>query len=294
MTNAILFIVVTLVWGASWIMYMFQLGMVPPEASVVYRFGSVALLMFLWALLKGHRFRFSAKEHLLMALQGACLFSINFLFIYNSAFYLSTGLVSVVFSTASIMTLLLNALLLKIRPAPRVLIGACLGALGILVIFWPELEGFSPAGGSGLGLLLSLAGTACFSLGGMVSARSQAAGISVQEGMPWAMLYGTLLLCVYMVITGTKFSFDPRLPYVASLLYLVIFATLVGFAAYFALLRRVNPERASYVTVLIPLVALALSTLFEGYQWTLLAGLGVVLILVGNVLVLGRPKAAAD
>ena len=103
MTNAILFLVVTLVWGSTWVMYKFQLGVVPPEVSLVYRFVLVAGLLFIWALLRGQRIRFSLREHLLMALQGGLLFSINFLFVYNSAFYLSTGLIAVVFSTASMV-----------------------------------------------------------------------------------------------------------------------------------------------------------------------------------------------
>lgn len=291
MINAILFLVVTLVWGSTWIMYKFQLGVVPPEVSLVYRFVLVAGLMFIWALLRGQRIRFSLQEHLLMALQGGLLFSINFLFVYNSAFYLSTGLIAVIFSTASIMTLLFSALLLKTRPPFQVLLGAGLGAMGIVAIFWPELERFSLGSGAGLGLIL--AGTACFAVGSMVSARSQAAGLSMQASMPWCALYGSILLLCYMLATGKNFNFDPRIPYVASSLFLIIFSTLVGFYAYFRLLGRTSPERASYVTVLLPLVALSLSTMFEGYEWTGLAFLGVVLILAGNVLVMKRPRAGA-
>ena len=107
-----------------------------------------------------------------------------------------------------------------------------------------------------------------------------------------AMAYGTLLLSLFVLVRGASFGFDPRLPYVGSLLYLAAFGSVVAFACYFALLGRIGPERSAYATVLFPIVALIISTLFEGYQWSAAALAGVALTLVGNLLVLSRPRAA--
>jgi drug/metabolite transporter (DMT)-like permease len=157
-------------------------------------------------------------------------------------------------------------------------------------VFWPEIANFSLASGAGLGLLLALGGTASFSFGGLVAARNQAAGLSVRGSTAWAMAYGTLLLSLFVVVRGARFTFDPAFAYVGSLLYLAVFGSVVAFACYFALLARIGPERSAYATVLFPIVALIVSTLFEGYQWTALALAGVALTLAGNLLVLTRPR----
>jgi drug/metabolite transporter (DMT)-like permease len=228
-----------------------------------------------------------------MALQGSLIFSTNFFLFYLAAAYITTGLISVVFSTASALTLLFNALLLRRPPPPRVLLGAALGVFGISIIFWPEVGGFATASGAGLGLLLSIGGKICFSLGSIVSARNQAAGLSMRGSTAWAMAYGVILLSVFVIANGKSFKFNPELPYVVSLLYLSVFASVIGFVSYFTLLGRINAERAAYATVLFPIVALSISTLFEGYQWTAVAFIGVLLTLTGNVFVLMQPRPAA-
>lgn len=292
MTDLLLYAAVVLIWGTTWIMIKFQLGVVAPEVSVAYRFALAALLVFLWAAARRLPLRFGPRDHLFIALQGALIFSTNFFLFYLAAVDLTTGLLALVFSTSSALTLLFNALLLRRLPAPRVALGALLGIAGIALVFSPELAGFTLTSGAGLGLLLSLGGTVCFALGGLVTARNQAAGLSVRGSTAWAMAYGTLLLTLYAFLRGAPLGFDPAFAYLGSLLYLAVFGSVVAFACYFALLGRIGPERAAYATVLFPLVALTISTLFEGYRWTPEAGLGAALTLIGNVLVLIRPGGA--
>lgn len=275
-------------------MIKFQLGVVSPEASVFYRMGSAAVLMLGWAAVRRLPLRFSLHDHLFMALQGFLIFSTNFYLFYMATSYLTTGLISVVFSTASAQTLLFIALLQRRSPPRRVLLGAILGIFGISVIFWPELKGLATHSGAGRGLLLSIGGTACFSLGSIVSARNRAAGLSMRISTAFGMVYGAIFLFVFAVVNGVSFNFDPRLPYIGSMLYLTVIASVLGFAFYFTLLERIQAERATYATVLFPIVALTISTLFEGYHWTAVAFLGVLLTLTGNVFVLTRPQPAAD
>jgi len=290
--TALIYLTLVLVWGSTWLMITFQLGVVPPETSVAYRFAIATLFMFGWVVLRGLPLRFSLRDHLFIALQGALIFSTNFFLFYLAAQYLATGLLAIVFSTSSAMTMLLSSLVHRRAPSVRALTGAGLGTLGLVVIFWPELAGVSFSGGAVAGLLLSLGGTASFSLGGLVSARNQMAGLSVRGSTAWAMAYGVLLLTIYVLLRERAFTFDPSFAYVGSLLYLAIVGSVIAFACYFALLGRIGAERTAYATVLFPVVALVLSTLFEGYAWSLTAFFGVLLTLGGNLLVLHRPAAA--
>jgi len=293
MTTVLLFVGVVFIWGSTWLAVKFQVGNVPPEASVAYRMGIAAIFMFGWVLVRRLPLKFSLHAHLYMVLQGALIFSTNFFLFYHAAAYMTTGLIAVVFSTASAMTLLVNAILMRRSPSVRVLLGAALGVLGISIVFWPELARFSLASSAGLGVILSFGGTLCFSLGSIVSARNRKAGLSVSGNTAWAMLYGTALLICFLFFSGKHFVFDARAAYVVSLMYLSIIGSVVAFAAYFALLGRIDAERAAYATVLFPIVALTLSTFFEDYHWTGIAVTGVLLTLTGNVLVLKQPRVSA-
>ena len=285
MTDFLLYLAVVVIWGTTWIMIKFQLGVVAPEVSIAYRFALAAVLVFAWAAARRLPLRFGWRDHLFIALQGALIFSTNFFLFYLAAVDLATGLLALVFSTGSVLTLLFNSLLRRRLPGLRIALGGLLGVAGIALVFWPELAAFEPTAGAGRGLLLSLGGTACFALGGLVTARNQAAGLSVRGSTAWAMAYGTLLLVVYVSLRGAPWAFDSSFAYVGSLLYLAVLGSVVAFACYFALLGRIGPERAAYATVLFPLVALTISTLFEDYQWTAMAGAGVLLTLLGNLLV---------
>jgi drug/metabolite transporter (DMT)-like permease len=270
-------------------MVKFQLGVVPPEASIAYRIGIAAICMFIWATLRKASLKFPLKEHFFLALQGSLIFSCNFIFFYWATHYLTTGLIAVVCSTATIWVMIFNTLMLHRPPTLRVMGGAVLGICGIATVFYPELASLTLGSAAGRGLLLSIGGTLCFAMGSIVSQRNQRAGFPAQSNIAWAMFYGMLLLTFFLMLKGQKPVFDFRWSYIASLFYLTFFASVVAFLAYFALLRRVTSERAAYVTVLLPIVALGLSTVFEGYQWSVAALLGVVMILSGNVLVLASP-----
>lgn len=289
MTNLALYLVVVLVWGSSWIMIRFQIGIVPPEASIIYRFAIASVLMFAWVVFHRLPLRFSLRDHLFIAAQGALIFCINFFLFYHAAAYLTTGLIAMVMSTASIMTMLFTTVLTGRLPALRALAGAACGAVGIGIIFWPELAGFASGQTSMFGLFLSIGATASFAAGGMIAGRNHAAGLSVRGSTAWAMAYGVALMTVFAVFNGTEFTVEPTPRYLGSLMYLSVIGSMIAFACYFALLGRVGAERSSYATVLFPVVALTISTLFEGYQWAPAGVFGVLLTLAGNVLVLSHP-----
>ena len=291
MANLLLYLAVVMIWGTTWIVIPFQIGVVPAEVSVAWRFILASAIMFAWVLLRRLPLRVRPRDHLFLALQGVLIFSTNFFLLYLAAQWLTTGIIAVVFSTASVLTMLFNALLHRRLPPGRVALGAVCGAFGVGLIFWPELAGLGLDSEIGAGLLLCVAGTSSFALGGIVTARNRTAGLPVRGGTAWAMAWGALWLSTLALLRGQPFTWDPSVTWLGSLFWLAVVGSVVAFAAYFALLGRIGTDRAAYATVLFPVVALSLSTVFEGYQWTAAAGLGVLLTLAGNLLVLGGPRA---
>jgi drug/metabolite transporter (DMT)-like permease len=294
MSTIVLYTVVVFIWGSAWLAVKFQVGVVPVEVSVAYRIGIAALCMFSWAAIKGWRLRFPLVHHRYLALQGAMIFSCNFIFFYLAATHLTTGLIAVLFSTASALTILINAFLQRRWPEAKVVFGATLGVIGIAIVFHPELAAFRLDSGAGRGLMQTLAGTLCFCFGSILAGRNHRAGLPLCGATAWAMFYGLVLLITFAGLRGSPWIFEWTLAYGASLFYLAIFGSVIAFAAYFLLLARIEAEKAAYSTVLFPAVALSLSTLFEGYRWTWSAICGILLIFIGNILVLQRGRSAID
>ena len=286
MSNGFLYLATVAIWGSSWLGIKLQLGVVAPEMSVAYRFVVASALLLGWCWLRGLRMRFSAREHLFIALQGLPLFSVNYILFYFASAYLTSGLVAVAFSTIVVMNIGFGALLLGRPVRPRVAAGAILGLGGLSLVFWEDLARFDLDSAGLIGLGLSLIATMSASLGNVASARNQRAGIPVVQSNAFGMVYGALFTLLAAAIQGVPLTFDPSPVYVGALLYLALFASVFGFGAYLTLLGRIGPDRAAYASVVFPIVALGLSTVFEGFEWTLPAFAGVFLVLAGNVLVL--------
>ena len=292
MANAALYIVTVLIWGSSWFVVTFQLGVVPPEISVAYRFAFAGLVLLAFCLATGRRLRFAPRQHLAMAVQGVLMFAINYTLIYFAASRITTGLIAVMFSTIIVFNILFGALLFRSRVRPQVALGALFGVAGTVLVFAHELAGFDVESRRFTGIVLSLLAVALASLGNMMSVRNQAAGLPVVQTNAYSMLYAGILVMVVALLRGLPIVFDPSPAYVGSFLFLAIFATAIGFGGYLTLLGRMGADRAAYIMVLFPIVALAMSTAFEGFRWSAEAGAGVALVLLGNLLTLMRLPAA--
>jgi len=289
--NLFLYLLTVLVWGSTWIAIKLQLGVVAIPVSIFYRFALAALLMLAGLAALRRLQRLDRRGHLLCLGQGVCLFCLNFLCFYSATQWISSGLVSVVFSAATIWNALNARLWFGTPIAPRIMVGGVFGLCGLALLFWPELAGQQASHETLLGLGLALLGTLCFSTGNMLSSAQQRAGIGPLTGNAYSMLYGSLVLLAGCLLSGQPFAFDPAPAYVGALLYLVFIGSIVGFTAYLTLVGRLGPSRAAYCTVLFPVVALAISTVAEGYRWTLPAVAGLALVMLGNVLVFARRGA---
>lgn len=288
MTNALLYIATVLIWGSTWIAIKFQLGTISEEVSIAYRFGLASLILMVWCLIRAKPLRFSLQNHLWMAALGGCLFSGNYLFMYLATGHIPSGLVSVVFCTMVIMNIVLSRLFFNTKIQPRVLIGGALGMSGIALVFSPEVTTFDFSDQGAIGLVLVLCGTFVASLGNMISSRNQKSGIPVLQANAWGMGYGALFMMIAAIVQGKEFGFDASAGYIGSLLYLSFFGSVVAFGCYLTLLGRIGAEKAVYSIVLFPIIALSISTFYEGYNWPHEAVIGVALVLWGNLLVLTK------
>jgi drug/metabolite transporter (DMT)-like permease len=285
--TSLIYAVVVLIWGTTWFTIKFQLGVVAPEVSLVYRFGLAAACVFLYARATGSPLVLSLRDHRMVALQGATLFCLNYWMTYLSTQYLTSGLVAVLFTSIIFFNLVNGRLIFNTPIERRVLVAAGAGVLGVALLFLPELQAALHDPTIARGAALALVATYVASLGNMAASRNTRAGLPVVTVNAYGLAYGTLGLAAIAAIRGTPVEFDPRLPYVLSLFYLSLAGTALAFGLYLALIKRIGASRAAYSSVLFPVVALAVSTLFEGYAWSLPAIVGLAVLVAGNALALG-------
>ena len=288
MKNAILYITTVLIWGSTWLAIEFQLGETAVLASVFYRFSIAALIMWAYCLTFKVNMTYGLKDHGFIGLMALFNFSLNYVLIYQSQQYLTSAMTCIVFSTMLLMNIINTRLFFGDKIASKVWLGALLGLGGLVVLFWNELG--ESQSDTWLGLSLGLAATLTASFGNMVSVRNSRSGVNVLAANAWGMLYGSLALGLMMIVLGTDFAISWQSDYLISLLYLAIFGTVIAFATYYILLNEMGPGKASYVIVLFPVVAVVLSSLFEGFVWTGYTFTGFVLVLLGNAVILAPEK----
>jgi drug/metabolite transporter (DMT)-like permease len=291
MKNNLLYVVTVIIWGSTWIGIKFQLGTVDPMVSVVYRFALSAFLLLLFCKMRGLNLRFSVKEHTFMALLGLLLFSVNYWLVYVAEVYLTSGLVAVLFSSIVFMNIANGALFLGTPVEKKMVAGAVVGILGIGLIFMHEIESFDLTDKSLLGLALGFSSVLLASFGNITSARNSKHNIPVLQANAFGMGYGALALAILALGLGKEFSFSATLPYMTSLMYLAVFGSIIAFTSYLTLIKSIGADKASYSIMVVPVVALIISSFFEGYVWSFSAIAGLILVVGGNFLALYRRSA---
>ena len=281
-----LFAITTAIWGSTWLAITFQLGVVEPQVSVVYRFALAAGILFAWCRASGQKLGFPLRTQAWLAAQGATLFGLNYVGIYIAERYVASGLVAVAFSTFVFMVPVGARLAFGAAVSPRILIGAVLGVAGVALLFFPELRGAAEESNTSLGIAYALGSTAIAAIGNLITLRLQRDSVPTVSGTAWGMSYGALTAALVCVVDKSTWVFEWTTAYLASLFYLALLGSIIAFGAYFRLVELVGAGRASFTAISTPVVAMVLSTAFEGYRWTATAAMGAALAVAGNYLAL--------
>ena len=287
MLNVLLYSGAALIWGSTWLAIKLQLTQVPPILSVGYRFCLAAVILFIYCTITGKSLKFSRRDHFFMAVQGLALFGLGYCGSYLSSRYLTSGLVAVIWSSIMLWNIL-NLRIFMAQPVDgRAFSGGIVGMMGICVLFWRDLLAFEATSGL-IGLTIGLLGTYLCSIGNVVGARNAKYGVPVTQANAYGMAYGGLLtICIHMGLGG-QFTMSWTLGYLGPMLYLTVFGSIIAFGCYMLLIGRIGADRAAYVMLISPVLALVLSTLFEDYHWDLSAWVGLVLVLMGNMVLINK------
>jgi drug/metabolite transporter (DMT)-like permease len=290
--SASLYIATVVIWGSTFYAIKFQLGVVAAEVSIMYRFGLASILLLLFCFITKKNLRYSVTEHVFIFLQGLFLFSLNYLIVYWVTETLTSGIVALIFSTVILSNIVNGAVFLRTPVSLNVVFGAFVGILGVAAIFWSEVSSIENNSATWHALWFCLIATYLASLGNILSVRNQLNKLPVLQTNALGMGYGALILFIYALCNGASFNYDPSMGYTLSLLYLCIFGSIFAFGSYLTLIGRIGADKTAYMSVLFPVVALSISTVFESYHWSMLAIGGFVLTQIGNYLVLKTARTS--
>lgn len=283
---ALPFLLVALIWGSTWLVIKDQLAAAPPSWSVTYRFAIAAVGMFALAAATGCRLRLPLRGHLLALAIGLAQFCINFNLVYRAELHLTSGIVAVLFGLLMLPNALLGRAFLGQEITPRFIAGSLLGLGGIILLLLHEANEAPPTGKVWLGVILTAIGILSASSANVMQATRAVRRHDLLALLAWAMAWGALADALFALMTAGPPVIPASARYWGGVAYLAIIGSVVTFPLYFRLIRDLGPGRAAYNGVLVPVVAMALSTVFEGYRWSALAALGAALALIGMVIAL--------
>jgi drug/metabolite transporter (DMT)-like permease len=285
------FLLITLIWSSTWIVIKGQLGVVPPVWSVSYRFLIAGVTMMAIARIAGMSLGIG-RAHGLAALLGLLQFVLNYNFVYASELHITSGLAAVVFALLVVPNALLAWLFFGEKVGARFMLGSAVAMAGVGLLFLQEIRSSpTPTAEVLAGLGLALAAVLAASVSNVMQLAGGMKSRPVGPMLGWAMLYGGLMDAAFAWASHGAPVFETRLSYWLELVYLGVIASALAFWLYYRIIRQIGPARAAWSSVLIPILAMAISTLFEGYRWSALAIGGGLLAVAGLLIALRSGKA---
>ena len=285
------FIIFTGIWGSTWIVIRDQLGTVPPQWSVAYRFLIAAAAMAVVTKVRGESLRLGREGLAAAATLGVLQFVVNFNFVYLAEQHITSGLVATVFALLVIPNSLLGWAFLGHKPSPRFVFSSVIAIAGVGLLFAHELAE-NPSGARVIlvGIGWTLIGVLGASAANVYQAREKVKRFHLFTLLAWAMLFGAAFDAGIAFALHGPPVVEARLGYWLGLAYLALFASALAFSLYLPVVRKIGPGKAAYSSVLVPVIAMSFSTALEGYRWTWMTALGAALVLGGMIAALSRGK----
>jgi drug/metabolite transporter (DMT)-like permease len=288
--NSILFIIPSLIWGSTWYVIKFQLGKVDPVMSVAYRFFLASAILIILCLAFRQNMIFSYKKHLLFILQGILLFGLNYWLVYLAEQQVTSGLIAVIFSLVVFTNAIFGAVFIRAKITWKIALGGILAVMGTALMFKREVSMLFGTGVVISAIIMGFAALILASLGNVLSAYSQKKMLPLMQANAYSMMYGALVVFIIGLIMGKKINFESSSSYLISLTYLAIFGSIVAFSSYLKIIGRIGPAKGSYALVMVPVIAMIFSTIFESYKWQESALLGMPILLMGNMIAMDKLK----
>lgn len=287
--NMFLFSICSLIWGTTWFAIKFQVDSTSAIVGVFYRFLIAAIIMFLInVIFIKKNLKFPWENHKFFILQGLFNFCLNYILTYISEKSISSGLVAVTFSTLIYFNMFGMRIFYKKEITKNIIYGAILGFMGMILLFWKEIANFNADQVTIIGIIIGIVATLFASIGNMFAYRNHQLKIPVMTFNAYGMLYGAGFSLILGLFMGESFVFPTTPSFLLSLGYLSLFGTVIAFYAYQTLVGTIGADRAAYTSIINPVIAMLISSVFENIVFTPQLFIGILLCFAGNVVALRK------
>jgi drug/metabolite transporter (DMT)-like permease len=284
------FLICSVIWGITWIAIKYQIHSINGSAAVFYRFFCASLIMFALCFYNKENLNFNKSFHFRFISQGFFMFCLNFILTYWATSMASSALVALAFTSLIFFNMFGARIFFNTPFEKKVTYGAIISFLGMALITLNEYEHIAALPLSVWGFLLSVLATLSASAGNLISTNNRRLKIPILANNAWGMFYGSAFTLIFCLFMHKDLSITWSWPFAISFFYLAVFGTVISFWSYLKLIDIVGPTKAAFTSVLSPVIALGVSTVFENFQWSFILFFGVALSITGNIIALVKLK----
>lgn len=278
----LIYILLCLIWGSSWIAIKKSMTDITPLYSLTLRFIISTLILYPLIFYKKLKLPASLKEFLILGLPGLFMYGFHYALVYFAELSIDSSLMSVLFASFPLFVGLLSYLFLKEEKLTlKIWLGIILGFLGVLVI---SIGSLKTSGKIFEGTLLGIVGVVAAAIG-MIIHKANHVKKDILVSVTVQMTLGGIPLLLAALIFEDYSAISISAVSAGSILYLAVFSTVIAFLSYYYLMARVTAVVASSTAYVTPLVAIFIGMVFFGESMTGFIIAGAVLILLGCFLI---------
>jgi drug/metabolite transporter (DMT)-like permease len=274
------FALVYVFWGSTYLGIRVAVERVPPILLAGVRFSVAGSLMLAFCALTGRRVAVTRRQFAQLATIGFILLGVANAALAWSELYVPTGLAALIVAIVPIWFLLIERFILPTgdRVTASAVGGVALGALGVVVLFWPKVSGGHTLGWMQLVACVGLLGSSfCWAFGSVLSRRWKVP-VDPLAASAWQMLTAGVIDTSVGLALGDQHRATWNGASVGAIAYLVVFGSWVGYSAYIWLLRHIPTAKVATYAYVNPIVAVLLGWLFlgESIDRYILAGAAII------------------
>lgn len=296
--KVIVWLILALIWGTTWIFIKIGLDDLPPMAFAAARFLLGVFLLFIVIKIQKIPMPKTAKEWRLIALTGFLQFSVNYSLVFWSEVHITSGLAAVLQAMITVFGLILAWMFLPNERITKLkIIAVLIGIVGVGVIFYDQLQVQSFMAFLGcVGVVIGSYAAAQAS----ILVKSKGGAIHPAALVFCQMLCGLPVIIIYSLIAeGNPLDYNWSWKAIGCVLYLTIAGTITAFWLYYWLLERIESTKAMMISLVTPLLAVVIGWLVLGEKLPPQTGIGGLLIIASIGLIVFRkrriqPQIGAD
>lgn len=280
------FVFLCLIWGSTWLAIKVGLDSAPPFYAAAIRFIVALPILFVMMKFQGLSIPTDRKSRNVFLAVGLLSFGLPFSLIYWSEQFLPSGLMSILFAIFPFVIAILSHLFLPAEPMNTYKLGGIiLGFAGIVLIFLHGLQWDSDFAVVGmLGVVLAT----LFQGSGMIVIKKNGKDIHSITLNFVSMLIGLVPLITFAAIFENFSTIQWDAKAIGSILYLGTFGSVMTFAVYFWLLKRVQAVYLSLIAFMTPVTAVFLGAVILDEALEPNTFVGAALVLTGILIANGK------